>query len=278
MRKIALQGMADEINEALLDLDLPERAVDGDCLPVSGAVLACLKEHGWDDAHAVYVSGWLDFQGSRVLGFMHVAVTASGYIVDATATQYDASLPSLIIVGEDEYREMMTRATGVQEVTVELPSGRSLGVASHHGDRTQGSSPPHRGRGVAGDRARTLHGAGHRLAGDERRRPGQPGVGQERTKPPYTVKATKSAISDFQALQPNERTRISNAIQKARWEPHTFSKPLGAKLGGYRKIQVGDSLRVVLGIEGKHITIYAVGQHENFYERVIRRMKKDGLI
>lgn len=154
--------------------------------------------------------------------------------------------------------------------------GRTSAVASAHGP--DGRSTPHRGRGVAGDRPGTLDGASHRLAGDERRRPGQPGVGQERTKPPYTVKATKSAIADFQALQPGERTRVSNAIQKCRWEPHTFSKGLGGKLGGYRKIQIGDSLRVVLGIENKHITIYAVGQHENFYTKVIRRMKNDGLI
>lgn len=109
--------------------------------------------------------------------------------------------------------------------------GRTSAVASDHGP--DGRSTPHRGRGVAGDRPGTLDGASHRLAGDERRRPGQPGVGQERTKPPYTVKATKSAIADFQALQPGERTRVSNAIQKCRWEPHTFSKGLGGKLGGY---------------------------------------------
>lgn len=159
-----------------------------------------------------------------------------------------------------------------------LSNGWGMEVSSSHGERPQGSSTPHGGRGAGGDRPRAFDGAGHRLAGDERRRPGQPGVGQQPTKPPYSVKATKSAIADFQALQASERTRISKAIQRARWEPHTRSKPLGAKLGGYRKIEVGDSLRVVLGIEGKHITIYAVGQHENFYARVIRRMKRDGLI
>ena len=274
MRREALQGMADEIHEALLDLDLPKRAVDGDCLPVSGAVVACLKDHGFD-AHVIFVTGWVSFQGQRVVGFMHAAVTVGAYIVDATATQFDPALPSIIIAPEQEYREVMQRATSVSEVTLELPSGRALGVASRHG---VGPQAAHRGRGAARGRPGAFPGAGHRLAGDERRRPGQPGVGQEPTKPPYSVKATKSAISDFNGLQPNERTRVSNAIQKCRWEPHTFSKPLGAKLGGFRKIEVGDHLRVVLGIENKHITIYAVGQHENFYTRVIRRMKQEGMI
>lgn len=42
------------------------------------------------------------------------------------------------------------------------------------------------------------------------------------------------------------------------------------------KIEVTYSLRVVIGIEDKHITVYAVGQRENFYDMVIRRMKGKG--
>jgi hypothetical protein len=106
----------DQIREHLADLDLPSPARDGDCIWVSGAVAKALKDHGID-AEVEQVTGWDYLMGHRVVVFAHMAVRVGDTIVDASATQYDASLPSVWVIEADEYLNELAKATGVMQVT-----------------------------------------------------------------------------------------------------------------------------------------------------------------
>ena len=113
-----MNGMADQIHEHLLDLDLPALARDGDCIPVSEEIASTLIEHGWE-AKVVTVWGWLD-QSSSLLGFGHAAVLVNDtWVVDATATQYNSSFPPVIIAEKDEYLSMLAEGSGVQSATIQ---------------------------------------------------------------------------------------------------------------------------------------------------------------
>jgi mRNA-degrading endonuclease RelE of RelBE toxin-antitoxin system len=104
-----------DIRQALEGIDLPSCARDGDCLPVSGAIHKQLRERGFN-VEIAYVSGMM---GENLIGWLHQVVLVDGRtVVDATATQYDQSLPALIITDIPSYEAMMQRATGVQSVTV----------------------------------------------------------------------------------------------------------------------------------------------------------------
>jgi GNAT superfamily N-acetyltransferase len=105
---------------ALAGLDIPEVARDGDCIPLSGAVLTALKAAGFT-ASVETLYGWV---APGVVGFAHYAVqveTPDGpQMVDASATQFEATLPPLIIAPVTDYLKLMMRTTGVAEVTVGL--------------------------------------------------------------------------------------------------------------------------------------------------------------
>ncbi len=105
-----------DLRQALVGLDLPHWAVDGDCLTYPGTVLGALKKAGYAGAQIVRVWGWV---APNVIGFIHQAVGVEGIIVDPTATQYDRALPSLIIMAEDAYADLMVRTTGTATVTIE---------------------------------------------------------------------------------------------------------------------------------------------------------------
>jgi mRNA interferase RelE/StbE len=104
------------IQDDLAGLDLPLMARDGDCIPVAEQVRARLAERG-RDAVVVWVTGWVDRE-AKLLGFMHAAVLTDGTVVDATATQFDATLPPLIVASPEEYARLLGGATGL-EVTLE---------------------------------------------------------------------------------------------------------------------------------------------------------------
>jgi hypothetical protein len=123
----------EHIRKALENEILPQCARDGDCLPVAGQVRGALARAGIE-SDVVLVMGWL---GENLLGFGHAAVLVddSDTIVDATATQYDANLPSLIITSVEAYKDMLAKATGVERVTIQAkgrtaagPSWRSIGT------------------------------------------------------------------------------------------------------------------------------------------------------
>ncbi len=111
-RKASLES---DVRQALVGLDLPHWAVDGDCLTYPGTVLGALRKAGYE-AHIATVWGWVQ---PNVVGFIHQAVEVNGLIVDPTATQYDRALPSLIIEPVDAYKALMVRTTGVSTVTIE---------------------------------------------------------------------------------------------------------------------------------------------------------------
>lgn len=114
------------IEEALSGLPLPECARDGDCLTVPGTMVGPLRKAGYDP-EIVHVFGWVM---PNVVGFVHQVVRVGETIVDATATQYDRSLPSLIVASQDQYVEMLRRATGVESVTIEGVRGKSAALQS----------------------------------------------------------------------------------------------------------------------------------------------------
>lgn len=103
-----------DIEAALAGLDVPEVATDGDCLWAPGDVSRALRDREID-SRVVFVAGWVQ---PKTLAFLHRATLAGAFVVDTTATQYDATLPSLIVATAAEYVVMLERATGVP-VTLE---------------------------------------------------------------------------------------------------------------------------------------------------------------
>lgn len=97
-------------------LDLPAQARDGDCIEVSERIAAHLRARG-EAAQVVDVWGWGDFMGQRVLAFAHRAVLVGGLIIDATATQFDPTLPPLMVMPRAEYEAKLGQATST---TVEV--------------------------------------------------------------------------------------------------------------------------------------------------------------
>lgn len=117
---------ATSLRAAIGDLHLPRVAHDGDCIVISDQIVDALTSNGVA-ARTLPVWGWAN-EHDRVLAFGHVAVTATppddpgvDWIIDATATQYDPTLPHLIITTPDRYLALLAEATGTT-VTVDRPN------------------------------------------------------------------------------------------------------------------------------------------------------------
>jgi len=108
------------IRRALAILDLPRIAADGDCLYVSSLVAECLP-----GARKISVDGWVDPE-NHVLGWLHQAVMYADYVVDATATQFNPTLPRIVIQRPGDYIKTMKRATGVAHVTYDFFTGGAV--------------------------------------------------------------------------------------------------------------------------------------------------------
>lgn len=137
VRKIGVAKVAsigvEEIRSALKDADLPTQARDGDCFPVSGEVRSALRDHGIE-GEVVSVWGKIEWPGDptqTVIGIGHAAVQVGGLIVDATATQYDPSLPSLIIAPLGQYTELLGKATGTTVTVGHFGKVASAGKLYH---------------------------------------------------------------------------------------------------------------------------------------------------
>lgn len=82
----------------------------------------------------------------------------------------------------------------------------------------------------------------------------------------YTLVFTRRAARDLEALDPDVRRRIGEALERYRQEPLRHARPMAhASLGGYR-FRVGD-YRVIFDIEGEHIVILRVGHRSHIYRR-----------
>lgn len=90
----------------------------------------------------------------------------------------------------------------------------------------------------------------------------------------YGVTVTPEALADYRGLSATDKRAIRKAVGSLKHSstPQGF-KGLTGPLSGFLEIQVGDSLRVVYGVSGRTITVVGVGQHENFHQKVIRRVK-----
>ena len=98
-----------------LTAGLPRVARDGDCITVSEMITAGLQADGFPDAETVDVVGWVQ---DNLMGFLHRATKSGDVIIDATATQFDISLPMPWIVSEDSYCAMLAGVTGVSSVKI----------------------------------------------------------------------------------------------------------------------------------------------------------------
>lgn len=72
-------------------------------------------------------------------------------------------------------------------------------------------------------------------------------------------------------MQAADKPRILKAVKALKQD--AFPQQSGSLTGPfrtYRKLRVGRKIRVIYGVQGTHVTVYAVGQHENFYDRLER--------
>jgi mRNA interferase RelE/StbE len=87
-----------------------------------------------------------------------------------------------------------------------------------------------------------------------------------------TILFHPDAAKDIASLPPVMKERLKKAIsERLMTEPTLYGKPLRATLKGYWKLRVGD-YRVVFGIEGADLIIYAVSHRRKVYQLITRRI------
>jgi mRNA interferase RelE/StbE len=82
----------------------------------------------------------------------------------------------------------------------------------------------------------------------------------------YRLVFTRRAARDLEALDPEARGRIGDALQRYRDEPLSYARRMAhPTLGGYR-FRIGD-YRVIFDIEGEEIVVLRVGHRSHIYRR-----------
>lgn len=100
----------------ILDRFAMDEPVDGDCLDTAPAVTDALTLAGLP-ATTVTIAGWLD-ENETLLACLHLATRTSGLILDATARQFDRSLPAAWIAHRDDYLHELATATGIDHASI----------------------------------------------------------------------------------------------------------------------------------------------------------------
>jgi hypothetical protein len=105
------------VDALLATLDIPHQPVDGDCLLWTPRVVTVLQAASYT-AEQTAVVGW-DLRRSRTIVFVHqAAITGDGVIIDVTARQFEAQLPSPWIASPSQYCAALARSARVDEVTI----------------------------------------------------------------------------------------------------------------------------------------------------------------
>ena len=82
----------------------------------------------------------------------------------------------------------------------------------------------------------------------------------------YRLIFTRRAARDLEALEPEVRRRIGEALERYRQEPLRRARRMaGPALGGYR-FRIGD-YRVIFDLEGDEIVVLRVGHRSQIYRR-----------
>ena len=82
----------------------------------------------------------------------------------------------------------------------------------------------------------------------------------------YRLVFTRRAARDLEALEPDVRRRIGEALERYRQEPLRYARPMAyLTLGGYR-LRVGD-YRIIFDMEGEEIVVLRVGHRSHIYRR-----------
>ena len=82
----------------------------------------------------------------------------------------------------------------------------------------------------------------------------------------YRLVFTRRAARDLEALEPEVRQRIGEALERYRQEPLRYARRMAyPTLGGYR-FRVGD-YRVIFDMEGEEIVVLRVGHRSHIYRR-----------
>ena len=77
---------------------------------------------------------------------------------------------------------------------------------------------------------------------------------------------------DIRDIPANMKTRIQKAIEtRLQKDPILYGQPLRQSLKGHRKLRVGD-WRVIYRIEASTVIIFMIGNRENVYNEVFRRI------
>ena len=88
----------------------------------------------------------------------------------------------------------------------------------------------------------------------------------------FTILFHPDAVQDIASLPPAMKKRLKKAIEeRLMTEPTLYGKPLRATLKGYWKLRIGD-YRVVFGIQGADLFIYAVCHHREVYQLITGRI------
>jgi mRNA interferase RelE/StbE len=82
----------------------------------------------------------------------------------------------------------------------------------------------------------------------------------------YRLLFTRRAARDLEALEPDARRRIGEALKRYRQEPLRFARRMAhPTLGSYR-FRTGD-YRVIFDMEGEEIVVLRVGHRSRIYRR-----------
>lgn len=106
------------------------------------------------------------------------------------------------------------------------------------------------------------------------------------TRPAYTIKWTKSALTLAEAI-PDQRIRrlISHRVDQLAAAPEAQGKPLVADLAGFRSVRaVGQRYRIVYRVERRDVVVLIVavgrrkaGETGDIYE-LARKLLRQGLL
>ncbi|MBK5276530.1 MAG: type II toxin-antitoxin system RelE/ParE family toxin [Desulfuromonadales bacterium] len=88
----------------------------------------------------------------------------------------------------------------------------------------------------------------------------------------YTILFHPEVAHDVSRLSGTMKDRIKTVLkERLASEPALYGKPLRATLNGYWKLRVGD-YRVVFGIQGSEVFVYAICHRREAYEIVHNRL------
>lgn len=91
--------------------------------------------------------------------------------------------------------------------------------------------------------------------------------------PRYGISIIPAAKADYNGMQAADKPRILRAVKDLKRDAFPQqSHFLKGAYRTYRALKVGQKIRVVYKVEGSRVIIYAVGSHENFYDRFKSRL------